>query len=129
MNIWDTDKLVLFIAFVIPGFVSIKTYDLFVPSERREVGKSLVDAVAYSCVNYSLLLWLILLDHKYQWGNNYPVWHIFLVFLIIVCVSHPLGFGIRLVAEAEIFQKICASSNTETLGSRLRQWPVLLDYY
>ena len=28
MDIWDVDKLVLFIAFVIPGFVSIKTYQL-----------------------------------------------------------------------------------------------------
>lgn len=43
MNIWDADKLVLLIAFVIPGFISIKTYDLLVPSERRKVGKSLVN--------------------------------------------------------------------------------------
>lgn len=84
MNIWDADKLVLLIAFVIPGFISIKTYDLLVPSERREVGKSLVDVVAYSCVNYSLLFWLIVLDYKYQWGSNYPAWHIILVFLILL---------------------------------------------
>lgn len=83
MNIWDTDKLILFIAFAIPGFISIKTYDLLLPSERREVGKSLVDAVAYSCVNYSLLSWLILLDQKYQWAKNYPAWHIILVFLVL----------------------------------------------
>jgi hypothetical protein len=40
MNIWEVDKLIIFIAFVIPGFISIKVYDLFVPTERREIGEN-----------------------------------------------------------------------------------------
>ncbi len=60
MDIWEVDKLFLFIAFVIPGFISLKFYQLLYPGVLRNASDQLVDAVAYSCVNYALLLWLIL---------------------------------------------------------------------
>ena len=59
MDIWETNKLLLFIGFVIPGFVSLKIYELLLPSSSKESSKQLIDAVAYSCVNYALLLWPI----------------------------------------------------------------------
>lgn len=52
MDIWDTNKLILFIAFVIPGFVSLKTYELLVPANMKDSDKRLIDAVAYSSVKY-----------------------------------------------------------------------------
>lgn len=61
MDIWEIDKLFLFIAFVIPGFISLKFYQLLYPGVLRNASDQLVDAVAYSCVNYALLLWLILI--------------------------------------------------------------------
>ena len=53
------DNLWLFLVFFVPGFVSLKVYDLLVPSERRDFSKSLYDAVAYSALNFAALLWLI----------------------------------------------------------------------
>ena len=82
MNIWEVDKLIIFIAFVIPGFISIKVYDLFVPTERREVGKYLIDAIAYSCINYALVFWILILAEKNDLYNN----HSFLFFILIVAV-------------------------------------------
>lgn len=61
MDIWEIDKLFLFIAFVIPGFISLKFYQLLYPGVLRNASDQLVDAIAYSCVNYALLLWLILI--------------------------------------------------------------------
>ena len=55
MDIWMEDKLLLFILFVVPGFVSVKAYELLFPSEAIASKEKLVDAVAYSCVNYALL--------------------------------------------------------------------------
>ncbi|KPV94635.1 hypothetical protein AN214_03352 [Pseudoalteromonas sp. P1-9] len=55
MNIWEADKLLLFIAFVIPGFLSIKVYQLIFPGTERPVSSMLVDAISYSCINYSIL--------------------------------------------------------------------------
>jgi len=34
MNIFEIDKLIIFIAFVIPGFISIKVYNLLSPTQK-----------------------------------------------------------------------------------------------
>ena len=36
MDIWDADKIILFIIFFIPGFVSMKIYSLFAPFKDKE---------------------------------------------------------------------------------------------
>lgn len=51
--------LALFLVFFVPGFVTLKVYDLLIPSEPRDFSKSLFDAVAYSSLNFAALLWLI----------------------------------------------------------------------
>lgn len=54
MDIWDTNKLTLFVAFVVPGFISIKTYSLLFLSLPKDTSSQLIDAVAYSCLNYAI---------------------------------------------------------------------------
>lgn len=55
MDIWQIDKFLLFFAFVIPGFISIKTYELIFPGVSRSSSEKMIDAVAYSSINYALL--------------------------------------------------------------------------
>lgn len=83
MNIWELDKLVIFIAFVIPGFISIKVYDLFVPTDRKEIGKYLIDAVAYSCINYALVSWMLILAERNKLYENHPFWFFLLVLSVL----------------------------------------------
>lgn len=59
MDIWEVNKLVLFIAFVIPGFISIKAYQLVFPGTERATSDQLIDAIAYSSINYALLIFPI----------------------------------------------------------------------
>lgn len=59
MDIWESSKLALFIWFVVPGFISIKYYQLLFPSSHKNSSELIVDAVSYSCINYALLSWLI----------------------------------------------------------------------
>ena len=59
MDIWNADKLALFIVFFVPGFISMKVYDLLVPGETRDASKSLLDAISYSTLNFAALFWLI----------------------------------------------------------------------
>lgn len=47
-----------------PGFISIKAYELFFPAQRIESSKKVIDAVTYSCINYALLFWPILYVEK-----------------------------------------------------------------
>jgi hypothetical protein len=58
-DIWQSEKLVIFLIMLVPGFISLKVWDLLVPSERRDFSKSLIDAVAYSAINFALLFWLV----------------------------------------------------------------------
>ena len=55
MEIFESSKLVLFIIFAIPGFISIKTYSLLCPNHEKDSTKLIIDAITYSCLNYALL--------------------------------------------------------------------------
>ena len=85
MSIWEQDKLLLFIAFVIPGFVSLKAYELFFPSQRTESAKQIVEAVTYSCINYALLFWLIaFVERSSIKASSSFLYFLFYVFVLFV---------------------------------------------
>lgn len=89
MNIWDESKLIIFIAFVVPGFIAIKTYELLAPSRYAESSKQLIDAVSYSCLNYAILLWPIYLVENSSMTeihpNLYMLFWSFVLFVAPVC--------------------------------------------
>lgn len=89
MDIWQVDKLILFIAFVIPGFISIKFYQLFFPGTSRPVSDQLIDAVAYSCVNYGALFWLIVQVERSALKEVHG-WLYYLFYLFVLFVAPGL---------------------------------------
>jgi hypothetical protein len=54
VDIWDPAKLALFALFVVPGFIAIKTYQLLFPGVQRPASEQIIDAVAYSVINYTV---------------------------------------------------------------------------
>lgn len=85
MDIWEIDKLFLFIAFVIPGFISLKFYQLMYPGALRNASDQIVDAVAYSCINYALLLWIILAVEASRLQQAHPnFYYLFYVFVLFI---------------------------------------------
>lgn len=62
-DIWSTDKLALFLAFFIPGFIAVQVYSLFISTGERDFTKLLPDVVAYSAMHYALTGWTILVTH------------------------------------------------------------------
>lgn len=84
MNIFDQDKLILFLMFVIPGFVCLKTYELISPSTIvRDSSKQIVDAVAYSCVNYGLLFIPIVAVQKSKLFEQHQNWYFLFYFFVL----------------------------------------------
>ncbi|MDC6294139.1 DUF6338 family protein [Ralstonia pseudosolanacearum] len=59
MDISSVDKLYLVILFIIPGFIGMKFYGLLVSGDRLDASKALVDALAFSCLNYAVFSWAI----------------------------------------------------------------------
>jgi hypothetical protein len=83
MNVWQIDRLVLFLIFLIPGFISTKVYDLLIPGERRDLSKSLFEVVAYSAINFALLSWLIILIHSRGFYGDHPALYFGSLLLIL----------------------------------------------
>jgi len=105
MDIWNTDKLILFVAFFVPGFIALKVYDLLVPGEVRNPSQSIIEAVAYSCINYALFSWLLLLDIKLNLASNHPTWHGIIIFLVLFIFPIGLAFGYWNLRNANILKK------------------------
>ena len=61
-DVWSTDKLILFIAFFLPGFISLQVYRLFVAGDDNDIGKKLPAIVAYSAMHYAVFGGVILLS-------------------------------------------------------------------
>ncbi len=100
MNIWEPNKLLLFLVFFVPGFISLKVYDLLIPGERRNFSRSLLEVLGYSSLNYAAFSWLIFLIYSRKLYQNHINW--FLVILIIVLFVAPAVWPFIFVT---LFQK------------------------
>ena len=94
MNIWEIDKVLLFIVLVLPGFISLKVYNLIVANKNRDFSKSVVEAVCYSILNFSILSWLILIISKGNFNNSHPVlyWASIALIFVIAPTAWPFIF-------------------------------------
>lgn len=105
MDIWALDKLTLFIVFVIPGFITLKTYGLLAATGRRESSQQLIDAVAYSCINYAILAFPIFTLESGGLRTSAPYWYfgIWALFLLVTPVTLACTFW--KLRSTDFFQK------------------------
>lgn len=98
MDFPEIKNLVIFIVFFIPGFISIKIYDLLVLTDKRDFSKSISEAVGYSCINYGALFWLIYLIVKNDFYAESPFafYALILLVLLIMPIIWPILF-LRLI--------------------------------
>lgn len=85
LNIWTPEAIQLFIIFVVPGFISIKAYELLFPSQQPDSSKQLIDAVSFSSLNFAFLYIPIRLIEnsaiKTTCPFSYYIFYIFILFL------------------------------------------------
>lgn len=105
MDVWAIDKLVIFIAFVIPGFIAMKTYGLLAATGHRDTSQQLIDVVTYSCINYAILAFPILAIESSDAREIAPYWYFaaWTLFLLVVPVATALAFW--KLRATEFFQK------------------------
>ena len=96
MDLWQPDRLILFLAAFLPGFVSIKVWDLLVAGDSREFNRFWLDAIGYGAFNFAVFSWLIL--PVWTDGRVPEIWMWPVVFLlgpvfwpILVWGSAPAG--------------------------------------
>ena len=105
MDIWEANKLTLFVAFVIPGFVSLKAYELLFLCSPKDTASQLIDAIAYSCLNYAILFSAIYYVNVYKIETLYPI--LFVFFCLIVLFIAPILWVclLRVVRRSSFLQK------------------------
>lgn len=109
MDIWQIDKLILFLLFFIPGFISIKVYNLLYPSEQKDFSAFLLEAVGYSSLNFAVLSWLIIIIHSGNFYNDHRIWYLICLFLILFTI--PLLWPILFfkISDWRLFKKYIVS--------------------
>lgn len=128
MDIWEVDKLVLFIAFVVPGFISLKTYALLQPTQVKDTSQQLVDAVAYSSINYALLIGPIYAAEQLDLRTSHPVWYV--LFYVAVLLLAPIGWawGFLWLRKTQFLQRSIVHPTGKpwdfVFKQRLRYWVV-----
>lgn len=106
MDIWTIDKFLLFFAFVIPGFISIKCYELLFPGPERSSSEQVIDAIAYSSMNYAILAYPIIAVEQSGVLNGHP-WRSFFFFVFVFFVFPVLlVFFWRLLLTGKFLQRI-----------------------
>ena len=60
-GLWSIDKLTLFLAFFLPGFISLQVYRLFIAGDDSDLPKKLPAIVAYSSFHYAVFGWVLLI--------------------------------------------------------------------
>lgn len=104
-DIWASDKLILFIFFVIPGFISLKIYELLIPSNKIESSKLLIDAIAYSSINYALLTIPILKIEASTLKETAPMCYYLFYFFVLLIAPILWALIWKWLRTREFFQK------------------------
>lgn len=71
-------EFIIFLAFIIPGFLSMRVYGLLLPGEEPSLKENLLEAVAFGIVNFVIMYWSIsfLIDPELasrSWLVNYAL--------------------------------------------------------
>jgi hypothetical protein len=129
MDIWDANKLILFIAFVVPGFVGLKAYELLAPRATKDVAQQLIDAIAYSCINYALLLWPIY--HVELTNLRATSQSVYVAFYVFVLLVAPVVWAclLRWARSTQFIQSTLPHPTGKpwdyVFGQRKRYWVVV----
>lgn len=105
MNIWEIDKTFLFIVLVLPGFISIKVYDLIVAGDKRDFSKSIVESIAYSVLNFAALSWLIILISSDTFSKEHGFFYWISIVLIFIVFPAIWPFLFVRISGFKIFKK------------------------
>jgi hypothetical protein len=92
-DIFTENALPLFIAFVVPGFVTLRAYELLSPTEYRASSERIVEAVSYSCINYAFLIWPIIGVESHGYDISHPFLYALFYFFALLVFPVGLAFG------------------------------------
>ena len=103
MDILSIDKLVLFLFFFVPGFISLKFYELIFANEKVDFSKSLYEAIGISCINFSIFFWLIYYINRPIFVESHPFYYYLITLFIIFITPFILTWLLSKILKSKIF--------------------------
>jgi len=105
MNIWEIDKIFLFLVLVLPGFISLKIYDLLIASEKRDFSKSIIESICFSVLNFSALSYLIVYISKDDFVSTHQFQYWAAIAFIFILMPAIWPFIYLRLGKLKIFRK------------------------
>ena len=105
MNIWELDKVFLFLVLVLPGFISLNVYDLLIASEKRDFSKSIIEAVCFSVLNFVALSILLIYISGANFVSEHPVQYWLSMIFIFIIMPAIWPFLYLKITKFKIFKK------------------------
>jgi len=128
MDIWAANKLFYFIAFVVPGFISLKMYALLQPTQVKDSAQQLIDAVAYSSINYALLLGPIYAVEHFDLRTSHPTLYVLFYILVVLVAPIAWAWAFLWLRKTQLLQKSIAHPTGKpwdfVFSQRVRYWVI-----
>lgn len=105
MDILSIDKLVLFLFFFVPGFISLKFYQILFADEKVDFSKNLYEAIGISCINFSIFFWIVYYINRPEFVKIYPVFYYIITLVIIFVTPILLTWLLSKILKTKVFQK------------------------
>jgi Family of unknown function (DUF6338) len=113
-----SSDLLYFLAFVLPGFLSMQIYSQVRPRQRTTLKDSLFEAVSFSLVNFVILFWGVfwVMDPKHY--TDHP----FVTYLLVIVIF-------LVMPVAWVFILVATQNKLAELGILLAASPTAWDHY
>jgi len=109
MDILSIDKLILFLFFFVPGFISLKFYEMLFAGEKIDFSKSLYEAIGISCINFAIFFGIIFHINKPDFLSAHPFLYYFITLFIIFITPLILTFILSKILKSKLFGKFFVS--------------------
>lgn len=107
-------NVLLFAAFVVPGFISMQVYSLKHPVETTRLKDNILEAIAFGLVNAALMSWAIklLVDPDFTKNNSLSFYILMVLVVVIAPMVWPLllHWLLSILEEKGFILKRCQTS-------------------
>jgi len=100
------NAVVVIILFIIPGFITDRIIALTIPRAKRDSTEIILTAITFSCINYAIFSWLILLMIFKGFPSRYETWFIFSWLGILLIGPIIEGFAFNWLVNSKLYRKL-----------------------
>lgn len=96
-------EFILFLAFIVPGFLSMRVYGLLLPGDEPSLKENVLEAFAFGILNFVVMYWAIslLLDQEFTSRSRLTNYLIVVLTFLIAPITWPVTLKLILRRLAE----------------------------